>query len=180
MTAEKNLWDGLEDKNMEIFKNIYDEFYPVLFRYGRRVASCDEIVCDSIQDLFLSLYERKSTFNKQKPLRFFLLSAFRNKIVDNLKCRTHCSVIGNEDSLVNFSEISIIEAETDAEEEQMRIQKMERIMETLSVRQQKALQLRYYEGLSPQQIAEVMNINYQSTLNLIQRGLQRMSILLKK
>jgi RNA polymerase sigma-70 factor (ECF subfamily) len=49
----------------------------------------------------------------------------------------------------------------------------------LSKRQQEAIQLRFYQGLSNDQIAELMEMNYQSVSNLLYTALCRIKKNLK-
>jgi RNA polymerase sigma factor (sigma-70 family) len=162
MMEETALWEGLENNKEETFKTIYINFYPTLFRYGRKITYDDDLVRDAIQELFLSLYERKSAFNRQQPLRFFLLSALRNKLMDHLKRKANHSLTLFEDEVSTLAEDSIVDAMIFIEDEQQTEQQIKRAMAILSERQREALHLRYYEELSPQQ-----------------RGLHRLSGLIK-
>jgi RNA polymerase sigma factor (sigma-70 family) len=52
--------------------------------------------------------------------------------------------------------------------------KLASLLNELPARQKEAIYLRYYEDMEYKQIAEIMNVNYQSVLNLIQKALNKL------
>ena len=60
------------------------------------------------------------------------------------------------------------------EKKQFLNEKMVRMLEILSPRQREVIYYRFVEGLSYEDICQIMNMNYQSTQNLIQRSLKKL------
>ena len=60
------------------------------------------------------------------------------------------------------------------EREQFLNEKMIRMLEVLSPRQKEIIYYRFVEGLSYEEICQIMDMNYQSTQNLIQRSLKKL------
>ena len=59
------------------------------------------------------------------------------------------------------------------EKKQFLNEKMVHMLEILSPRQREVIYYRFVEGLSYEDICQIMNMNYQSTQNLIQRSLKK-------
>jgi RNA polymerase sigma factor (sigma-70 family) len=72
-------------------------------------------------------------------------------------------------------ETDIIENETYASQ----MISLRQAIRALSLRQQEIIQLRYYQGFSNEQIAELMDLNYQSVSNLLHRSLLRLREIVK-
>ncbi len=178
-TNEINLWEGLTKKDEATFKAVYTIYYASLYRYGRKITHDDNLVKDGIQDLFLSLYNRETPFNQQQPLKFFLLTALRNKLMDSFKKNTKDVFTDSFDEAIAGPDDSSLDQIIQIETQNEASRKMKLAMSQLSERQREALHLRYFEELSPQQIADIMQLNYQSVLNLIQRGLYRLSTVIR-
>lgn len=169
---EIEIWTGLQNKNMKTFQFVYEKYYNDLYKYGIRIITDEELVKDTIHDLFVSLYNRKTDFNTLSiSIKPFLLSALKNKLYDSQK-------------KVLFQEVLHVEAEVEApiveliirEEEAHANQfKLEKALQTLSERQREAIHLRYYENYSIAQIASMMEMNYQSVQNLLQRGIKSLA-----
>jgi RNA polymerase sigma factor (sigma-70 family) len=51
------------------------------------------------------------------------------------------------------------------------VEQLNKSINQLSDRQKEAIYLRYHQGLSVEQVAEVLNLNYQSTKNLLHRAI---------
>ena len=52
-----------------------------------------------------------------------------------------------------------------------KVEKLNRSLNKLSTKQKEALYLRYHQGLTVEQVADVLNLNYQSTKNLLHRAI---------
>jgi RNA polymerase sigma factor (sigma-70 family) len=51
------------------------------------------------------------------------------------------------------------------------VEQLNKSINQLSDRQKEAIYLRYHQGLTVEQVAEVLNLNYQSTKNLLHRAI---------
>jgi DNA-directed RNA polymerase specialized sigma24 family protein len=64
MLEEQEYWNEMCQGNSSAFEKLYSYFAQDLFRYGYRISSNHELVQDTIQDLFLHLW------NKRTDLRY--------------------------------------------------------------------------------------------------------------
>jgi RNA polymerase sigma-70 factor (ECF subfamily) len=78
-------------------------------------------------------------------------------------------------SMQDSVETSIIGDEVSASQ----VDSLRQAIKALTVRQQEAIQLRYYQGFSNEQIANLMDLNYQSVNNLLHRALSRLKEIFK-
>jgi len=159
----------LKENKEQALLEIYKLYFNDLYNYGLRVARNEEIVRDSIHDLFVQLWSRDTYPHVLNP-KPYLLKALRYTIIDALKKskRDPASMeiegidLSQEDIMVN-KEIS---EETSA--------KIKAAITGLSARQKEVIYLRFYGGLNYNEIAEVIGINNQSVRNLFSSSLKEL------
>jgi len=162
--------DGNKNALSEIFLNFHDD----LFNYGMKLSPDNDLVKDSIQDLFLKLWKNKSNLDSVQVIKPYLLKSLRHHIQDSLELRKARKfveyendsifemVYSHEDFLINQQITEDIK------------QKVIKALNQLTPRQREAIYLRFFEDLDFTMIGHVMEMNVQSVRNIIYRGMQVM------
>ena len=168
---DHKLWDKLRAGDERSFSLLFEKYYGDLINYGNSFSPFAEKVQDCVQDVFADIWLYRESLQKPNVVKAYLLSSVRKRIA-RLYERDHIfKKITTTDSiefLFDFSvEYELIDDETTAE----RVLYLNKLLNDLPSRQKEALFLRYNEGLSVEQIAEILNVNYQSASNLLHRGL---------
>ncbi len=156
---------------MYALANIMQNYYSDLFHWGLRLHAEREFVKDCIQDMFVNLWKTHQSAARVANVRSYLLVALKTRILRELSRKhvTHQSMLSDEYSFsVEFSsDLRLI----DEEHEVYQVRKLEGVLNNLSGRQKELIYLRFYQSLSFEQIAEVMNLSRQSVYNLLQKSL---------
>lgn len=167
------LWSSLCKGNREALDQLFRFFYKPLLNYGLKIKSDREIVKDSIQELFLMLWKKHASISQAKSVDVYLLLSLRRILLRKVKKQTAQSIRDRQyledDFTISFSIEEIIIDEELKKEKQCQMLKA---LNSLNGRQKESLFLRYYHGLSNQEIADVMGINHQSVRNNLSRALQ--------
>ncbi|NDU94979.1 RNA polymerase sigma factor [Spirosoma terrae] len=162
------LWRRFKAGDERALGELARKHYPGLYNYGLRLTTDSELVWDTIQDLFLDLWDHRETVGNAVFVKTYLLKALRYKL---LKCRSQHAPIHLDDSEENATEQTlsiedqIIDQEIHTEQEQL----LRRLMAGLSKRQQEVLYLRFYQNLDNSEIAQIMGMERQSVANLLHR-----------
>lgn len=165
-------WSCLRKGDRAALDWMFRFFYQELYDYAIRLVDDKELVKDSIQDLFLSLWIKRERLTIPDSVKAYLLISLRNLIYDQLKERRkkvkRDKIIESElfDRAFEIQDLSFKEDIT-AELKQ----KLVVALNQLNNKQRETLFLRYYNGLSNKEIAEVIGINHQSVKNNISRAL---------
>ncbi len=173
MTKESLLWDQLRAGDENALRIIYDKYFDILINYGMRLSPHHELVEDSVQELFIDIWNLRSGISATDSIKNYLLCSFRRKLFRKLKLK------------IQFVEDAVLEDKTNSEpdflnqlilqEEGSKLQiKLSQAMETLSSRQKEAIFLKFQDGLDYDAICEVMDLKYQSVRNLISTGISRL------
>lgn len=164
----KNFLQGNKDALASIFLLVHDELY----RYGIKLSGSNDLVKDSIQDLFLQLWKNRDNLRPVDNLKPYLFKSFRNHILDNMEIQNPVVRIEHDFEHpfeVCYSPEDFIIRQQVSEESRKKIVDA---LNTLSTRQREAIYLRYFEELDFEAIANIMDMNVQSVRNTMHRGLQ--------
>ncbi len=174
MKENQLLWKSFLEGNKEAIATIFLLFHDDLYRYGLRLAGNNDLVEDSIQDLFLQLWKNRQNLRPVDNLKPYLFKSFRNHMIDNLELRNPVMQIEidfEHPFEVIYSPEDFIIQQQVSEENQLKIVEA---LNRLSSRQREAIYLRFFEELDFEMIANIMDMNVQSVRNTLHRGLQAM------
>lgn len=168
--ADSATWDAFRQGDSTAFAKIYFTHYESLLNYGRRFGLPLEQVEDTVQDLFVELWQYRATTSPTTSIRFYLLRALRNQ----LSRRQHGPVFTDvDDEQMPFrAEFSFEQQWIDALDEQRQWRALEKAINALSPRQREVLYLRFFNNLDYSQIAAIMNLSYQAARNQVYLALK--------
>jgi RNA polymerase sigma factor (sigma-70 family) len=172
MRENQLLWKSFLQGNKEALATIFLLFHDDLFRYGLKLAGNNDLVEDSLQDLFLQLWKNRQNLRQIDNLKPYLFKSFRNHIIDNIELQNpviHIEIDFEHPFEVMYSPEDFIIQQQVSEENQIKIAEA---LNNLSSRQREAVYLRYFEDLDFDMIAIIMDMNVQSVRNTLHRGLQ--------
>ena len=168
-------WESLIQGDEQAFAKLYEQYFQVLYNYGRKICTDEGTVEDAIHDLFVDLWRYKSNLSPTTSVRFYLYRALRRRLAEN-----NTKIFFSEnDKLVladayqhvtPSKEFEIIETEI----RDKRVLQLKKLLNDLSPRQYEALVLYFYDEFTYDEIAAIMNLNSQSVRNLVQRGLTQL------
>jgi RNA polymerase sigma factor (sigma-70 family) len=163
-------WNAFKEGDREAFDNLFRRYYPLLFQYGSKITANRELVDDCIQDLFIELWQSRANTTVQSVKAYFL-KALKYKLFRQF--RTMQASQTTELIPDNHSfEISHDHFIIHREEEMQTAKKMITAINQLPNRQKEIVYLKIYQGLSYEEISEVMNINYQAARNLFYQAVK--------
>jgi RNA polymerase sigma factor (sigma-70 family) len=170
-----SLWMSLMEGDRDALSELFSISYSWLFNYGYKIVPNEDFVKDAIQELFLMLWKKRTSVNEAQSVKAYLFSSLRRIIFRKLEkkehriARNHYYQENMFEEVYNIEEV-IIHFETDWEErEQLAL-----ALQSLSKRHKEAIYLKFYDGLSNAEIAEVMQINIQSVYNHISETIYEM------
>ena len=168
---DSQLWSRLKIGDEKAFSALFEKYYEHLLRYGNSFSKHSEKVQDCIQDVFADVWLYKHSLNDNANVKAYLLSSVRKRI-SRLQKRDHIfSKITSTDTIEFLFDFSIEHQLIIDESTADKANQLNKRINLLPSRQKEALYLRYHQGLSVEQIAEMLDVNYQSANNLLHRAL---------
>lgn len=171
--SDSEIWFAFNASDENAFNFLFRTYTPLLFRYGCRFQVSEDLVQDSIQNLFIYLRTKRGTLSPVSSIKAYLYKSLQYELLKLIKKERNSFSVGIEELEENFLiEVSIENSIINSEEKKEQLIKLRESMQKLSPRQRRALLLLYEEGLSYKDIAEVMNFSeVKSARKLIYRAL---------
>ena len=150
-------------------------YYSDLYSYALRFTRDDGLIKDCIQEVFISLWQRRETVGSILSPKFYFIRAIKNKILKSLhRNEKNRTSTGLQDDYDFFHEFSIERIIIEKQISEQRADKLKKILSQLSKRQKEIIYLKYYQYLDHGQIAELMNISRQSVYNLLHEAIRQL------
>lgn len=169
---DQQLWQRLKDGYEDALERIYREHVDALLRYGSQFSSDVSLIEDSIHDLFVELWRNRSGLGNNNNIRPYLLVALRRKLIRQIKRSQRVQHEQETREIEFLAEPAIDETIIDQEISEANALALKKAMTQLSKRQREVLYLKYFEGMSYDDICEALDINYQSVRNLVSTGIK--------
>jgi len=165
------LWNDFKMGDERAFSILFKKYYGNLVQYGNSLSPNSEIVQDCVQDVFTDIWVYRQSLNDVVVVKAYLLSCVRKRIA-RLQERDHIFRQTTSMDSVKFLFDYSVEHQLILDEAlASKVAFLNKLLNDLPGRQKEALYLRYHQGLSVEQIAEILNVNYQSANNLLHRAL---------
>ena len=167
------LWNAFRDGSEKAFSTIYHEYVQDLYHYGLRFNSDSEQVKDSIQELFIKLYNNRMSLNSTDNIRLYLFKALKNRLIDIYYSRKPTVSLSDSDMPFEIANPD----EPDTEDDWLMLvkkRKLKKCMEALTSRQREAIYLRFTKEMSLDEICVLLDLNNQSARNLIHRSIEKL------
>lgn len=158
---------------------LYNQHFKALTAYGYRICGDAALVEDAIQDVFVDLWRRREYLSEVQNVRFYLFRALRNQLNRNIR---HDLFDGAEDIDDFLDYLSTLSSEQQSIEQEVRLSRdrtIHKALDNLSNRQREAVHLRFYQGLSLDESAELMGIPKQVVKNLLSKAYAVLRLSLK-
>lgn len=169
---DNTLWNDLKIGDEKSFSLLFERHYSDLVSYGNSLSPYAEKVQDCVQDVFADIWLYRNSLQGSVVVKAYLLSSVRKRIA-RLYERDHIFRKTASTDAVEFLLEFAVDNELldDDYVTKEKVVHLNKLLNELPPRQKEALYLRYHQGLSVEQIAEMLDINYQSANNLLHRAL---------
>lgn len=168
--SEEQLWIKFKDGDQDAFEFIFKKYHPILYGYGRKLFPDSNDLDDSIQELFLKLWKKRDSLSEVLSIKAYLLKAFRRIALERVQKNrryTGVSEYGHYDVALSVEDMLISEEAGKEQKDRLR-----HSIEKLTKRQKEIIYLRFYEGLSYEEIESVVQINYQTIRNCVYEAIK--------
>jgi RNA polymerase sigma-70 factor (ECF subfamily) len=161
----------LQAQDPDALEQLYDRYSPMTYGIILRIAGDAGAAEDLLQEVFLKIWERAQSFERDKgSLGTWLITMARNRAIDyrrSVEGRMASQSVGLESMPVGVARVE--------QEFVLRLDRIEKVREalgTLSEAQRRVIELAYYDGMSHTEIAAKLGQPLGTVKALIRRGLK--------
>ncbi|MGC4034757.1 MAG: sigma-70 family RNA polymerase sigma factor [Chitinophagaceae bacterium] len=170
---DSSYWARLKKGDPQALGNLYEAYADKIFNAALRMTTDRELAKDALQEVFIEIWNYRNTLGDVMHTQSYLVKVMRSIILKKLKKESQYSTHEVTDTLISPEETMeemIVAADTDKETKS----RLKAALSNLTNRQKQVLELRFNEGLSYEQIADKLCMNYQSVNNLAFRTIHRL------
>ncbi|WP_138478903.1 RNA polymerase sigma factor [Dyadobacter bucti] len=168
-----DLWGRFRQGDEEAFDELTKRRYRLLFNYATRFTKNTELIKDCIQDLFLELWYRRASLTETPYVTVYLVKSLQNNLLRKIRINSRLDSSADiTESCERFTdnltvETILISSESMTERER----EIRSAISRLPKRQQEVIFLKFYEGMSNDEISNVMEIERQTVANFLYRAI---------
>lgn len=177
----ETLWKKVCSGNEEALSKLFGVMFDSLYSYGYRIIPESEDVRDAIQEVFFQLWKYRENLSVPDSVRAYLFTSLRHELLNKKKATSRRSEICNKylieqfDALINYNSWEEV---LDLEEKESR--DLRKAIERLTPRQREAVYLKYFEGLSTDELSQILQMHAQSVYNLVYNAINNLREFLDK
>ena len=175
LQSEIDWLQRLQQHDEKALEFLMRQYYTSIYNYASKFSKDTALVSDCIQEVFISLWQRRESATSILSLKYYLLRAVKNKLLKALHSSQRKAELGNAENGYEFlQEFSIEKQIIDKQISEEKAERVRQALKKLSKKQQEIIYLKYYQHLDYGQIADLMSINRQSVYNLLHEAIQRL------
>ncbi len=145
--------ERLQSSDQRAFSELFEAMHVVLLRYAWRFTAEQEAARDIVQDAFLKLWQIRADIDPQRSLKALLYTMVRNLALNHKRAALHTSGVFPEHDLHDRAPAADLLVEASMLGDRLRL-----YIEQMPERRREAFMLSRFEGLSHEEIAQVMNL----------------------
>ena len=177
-----DIWRAFNRGDEAAFNHIYRTNASAMFRYGTQISKNEHILQDCIQNIFIDLRRKRGNLGEVRSIKAYLLKILQRELIRKINQEKgtgyHLFDLPEHFFPIEVShETRLIQHEFENEKKQQ----LEAALNQLTVRQRQAVLLLYEEGMSYQEISDLMGFSeVKSARKLIYRALATLKTILSK
>ena len=82
---EKILLAELKKKNLQVFENFFNEYYPVLSRYAEGFVFDRQVCEDIVQDFFISFWQNVTKIEIETSIKVYFFTSIKNRCLNYIR-----------------------------------------------------------------------------------------------
>ncbi|MCK9638376.1 MAG: sigma-70 family RNA polymerase sigma factor [Prolixibacteraceae bacterium] len=173
MLNDSTIWNDFRGGKGYALPYIYSRQVEHLYRYGRKFTNDEELIKDTIQEMFYHLIRSRDTLGETDNIRFYLMSAFKHRIIRRIQSEKHVGESLNENDPFELKiEYSYEDELIGKETERKKAEVIRKVLKAISPRQREILYYRYSCDYSYEEICKLMSMNYDSARKMVFRALK--------
>ncbi len=173
-----DIWERFADGDHSSFRNLFEGYYEGLYGYGLKICRNPQMVEDCIQNLFVSVWERRDDLGHITSPNVYLYVSLRRNILKKLKRNDRLRGMDDQTESPLDIQFGVEELIIKNESRREQAEELQKAINHLSNQQKEVLYLHYYNGMSYREIEEILSINRQSVRNHMYRAMETLRTVL--
>ncbi|MEO6684270.1 MAG: RNA polymerase sigma factor [Ginsengibacter sp.] len=164
----KITWGKIKNGDEDALTELYQQHYLSLINYGRTIINDHDLVNDCFMQMLIDFWDKRNSLSAVENVRSYLMTSLRRAIIYKLETDKRRDLKQEESKAMDEThqwsyEEHLIKIQSNSNLKQ----KISRAMDKLTVRQKELVQLKYFDDLNYDEIAERCGITKRTAYNII-------------
>ena len=169
LPTESELWDKFRAGDKISLFELYKRLYIPLVNFAFKLCEDKEVARDAFSDLMISFWDKRERLNKVNNVKSYLMTALKHKILYDLNIQNKIAKVND----IHFDEVLSYEDILINSEEQDELRKCLKLaFSRLSPRQAQFITMKYYDGMSYEEIATTTGVDIKAVYNKVYEGIK--------
>lgn len=177
--TDAQVWQELKQGNKKALECLFFRHHPDLYRYAIKLVANKAMAKDHTQALFLKIWERRENLGDVKGVKTYLWTALRRSLLKDQQDRRKLSALEIADWHEGPLQFSAEEIQINREQVAEVRANLKKALNKLTPRQKEVLYLKFFYGMSYDEIEQIMSISYQTARNYVSEGLKALKVILE-
>ena len=178
--TDRQLWELIVKDDKSAFEMLYRRYYSPLLVYALRLGFDEDTAKDCIQDVFVKIYIRRTSYPELTYIKSYLYRALTNALLDKVKSvRSNTS---SEDELLGISieDDGLMELFEKSDADVLQAICLKKAYNQLSNKQKRVIYFHYIQEFSWDEMATVFDMSPHSCMNLLARAITKLRMLIEE
>jgi len=167
-------WSKFRTGDRRTFEYVYNSCIDDMYAYGLKIDPDKELIKDSVQDVFIEIFEHRNEISKPQNIKFYFLKSLKHAIFRRKKKERKRAMLLERIKLglvesPNFED-KLILSEMDEKKKHL----VHEALQTLTPKQKEIMYLRFSAGLRYDEISEIMEIDRKSVKKQVYRAVKKL------
>ncbi|OFO82526.1 hypothetical protein HMPREF2983_07135 [Prevotella sp. HMSC077E09] len=173
-TTEVTLWQQIRAGNNKAYEQLFLRYADFMLAYGLKFTTNRELVKDAIQNVFMRIISGHEHIGDTDNVKAYLMASLRREVTVSIRHQNMLSLDNEEPRFNMLPMVAEVDSIEDSEEKKQLIFLLNKAITRLTLRQQEAIYLRYIQELPMKEVSTMLDMNYQSTRNLLHRAITKL------
>jgi len=173
--SSATLWQAFKQGNKAAYEELFNRHFNELYYYSFKLCGNEALCKDSIQELFLELWDKRNNLGDVSSVKNYLIKSIRRKVIrTQVQSERRLLRLQNNvdpDSLFQLSAEDLLIYNQAEKRQKLRLNTA---INTLTTKQKEIIYLKYHTGLDYKDIAAVLGIRYQSVRNHMHKAITKL------
>ena len=173
-TTEVTLWQQIRAGNNKAYEQLFLRYADFMLAYGLKFTTNRELVKDAIQNVFMRIISGHEHIGDTDNVKAYLMASLRREVTVSIRHQNMLSLDNEQPRFNMLPMVAEVDSIEDSEEKKQLIFLLNKAITRLTLRQQEAIYLRYIQELPMKEVSTMLDMNYQSTRNLLHRAITKL------
>jgi RNA polymerase sigma factor (sigma-70 family) len=172
---DRALWRRMREGDEQALGILFRRHYAMLYDYGMKISRQAELVKDSLQEIFVYVWEKRKNISEVDSVRAYLLVSLRRELLKSLDRAQQRQASHQrfevEQAQTYFSpeDFLVMQEKKNADQRAMK-----KALQEIPPRLREALYLKTYDGLTYKEISLIMKVSPQVARNYVSEAFHRL------